>query len=352
MKIGIDITSIETSPDGTGQYISNLLDALFKIDKENEYILYSSQPYTTKKQNIVIRRHKILPFKGITWMKKVSNHAKKNDVDVLLSPSNHLFCMLFKKVISFVYDLTPIYYPEFYSWKDATVYKLGIKHMIPRSYRIVALTNTVKDELIKYTNIPKERVGVVYPSINHKIIDEAVDFVDLGFPKNYILSISTLSPKKNIVALLEGFKKYLIFSGDNETKLVIIGRKGWKFGEIYNKIQSLDLLGKIILPGYVEDRYIASIYRKAAAFILLSKHEGFGMPILEALHFNLPVIANDIPVFRECFGDNITYVDAQNAQLVGASIAQIINNPIKTKFDNGKFTWEKSAQDLLNLINS
>lgn len=352
MKIGVDITSIETSPDGTGQYISNLLTALFKIDKKNEYVLYSTQPYTTQKQNIVIPMHKILPFKGITWMKKVSTHAKKNNIDILLSPSNHLFCLFFRKVISFVYDLTPIYYPEFYSWKDATVYKFGIKNMIPRSYRVVALTNTVKNELIKYANIPEENVGVVYPSVNNKIFNDAVDFVDLGLPKKYILSISTLSPKKNIVALLEGFKEYLILSGDNETKLVIIGRKGWKFGEIYNKIQSLDLLGKVILPGYIEDKFIASIYRKATAFILLSKHEGFGMPILEALHFNLPVIANDIPVFRECFGNSITCVDAQNAKLVAASIAEAINDPIKTKFDSGKFTWEKSAQDLLNLINS
>ena len=350
MKIGIDITSIEFNPDGTGQYIVNLIDTLFKIDKSNEYILYSTHPYLTTKENVVIKRHKFFPFKGIAWMIKVSNHAKKNGIDILLSPSNHLFSILFNKTISFVYDITPIYYPQFYSPKDALIYKLGIKYLIPKSWKIVALTKTVKQELISYANIPEEKIGVVYPSLNQKIFEDAVDFVDLGFPIKYLLSISTLSPKKNILALLEGFKKFLILSGDNEIKLIIIGRKGWKFDEIYKKIQILGLEEKVLFPGYVEDKYIAAILKKAQAFILLSKHEGFGMPILEALNFNLPVIASDIPVFKECFGESVLYVKAEDSVAVGKAITEILSNRVKSNFDCKEFSWEKSAKDLLEII--
>ena len=127
MRIAIDITSIETNPDGIGQYTSNLMNALFSIDKENEYILYSTRPYETDKQNIVIPRHKLFPFKGIVWMMKVASHARKNKVDALISPSNHLFSILFNKSVPVIHDLTPVFYPQFYNWKGAATYKFGIK---------------------------------------------------------------------------------------------------------------------------------------------------------------------------------------------------------------------------------
>lgn len=352
MKIGIDITSVETNPDGIGNYTINLMNALFKIDKENEYFIYSTHPFQTDKINIVIPRLKLFPFKGIAWMVKVANHAKKINLDLLITPSNYLLSLLFNKTCPIIFDLTPVYHPEFYTWKGAMMYKFAIKYMIPKAYKIIAMTGTVKEELAKYIHIQPNRIQIVYPSMNMKLIDEAIDFVKFDLPKKYILTVSTLSPKKNIPALLDGFKEYLNFSNDNETKLVIIGRKGWKFDAIFKKIKSLNLEEDVIIPGYVDDKYMASIYKNARAFVMLSKHEGFGMPILEALFFNTPVIASDIPVFKECFYNAVTYVDPNNKNRLAQTINEVLSNPPLNNFDITKYSWEKSAKDLLNIINS
>jgi glycosyltransferase involved in cell wall biosynthesis len=352
MKIGIDISPIEDSPAGIGQYTANLLEALLDIDKTNEYVLYSTRPYETEKINIVIKRSKVLPFKGISWMIKVANHAKKSKIDLFISPSNHLFALLLKKVITFVYDISPILYPQFYSVKGAATYKYGIRHIVPKSWKIVTITETSKKELVAYSKIPANKIEVIYPSINQKIFNEAIGFVDLGLPQKYLLSISTLSPKKNYPALLEGFKKYLTSSGDNQTQLVIIGRKGWYYNEIFEKLHELELADKVRFLGYVEDKFIKAVLERASGLVSLSEHEGFGMPVLEALTFDLPVVANDIPVYRECFDGSVTFVNGKDPESVAEGIKTILTNKGKSTFDKDKFSWQKSAMELLKLFSN
>jgi glycosyltransferase involved in cell wall biosynthesis len=355
MKIAIDVTSTETNPAGIGQYTKNLIDTLLTQDQENEYVLYSNKPYPTqnpKHSNKIIKPNKLLPFKGVSWMLKVAGDAKRNNVDVLISPANFLFARLFPKTIQFVYDLSPIKYPQFFSKKASLFYKFLVKFAVPKAYRIVTISGTAKNEVIEYTKLASEKIFVIYPSFNAKLENEAVEFVDLGLPDKYILSVSTLEPRKNIILALAGFKRLLTDPKYHDLKFVIVGKKGWFYQETLAKVEQLELSNQVIFMGYVDDKYLATIHKKSLASIYLSEYEGFGMPILEALHFGKPAVVNNIAVFKECFGESAIFVDAKDADSVATGIKQALEDSNKKPFDDNHFTWQKSASELLKIVNN
>lgn len=352
MKIGIDISSMESNPAGIGQYTAGLLTALLTIDKKNEYFLYSTKPVYHEANNIVIPRSKFLPFKGIRWMQKVARDTKRRGIDMFISPSNHLFALLLKNVATIIYDLSPIQYPTFFPRKGALVFKTGIRYFVPRSKFVFTISEVVKNDLAKLSKIPLEKIIVLYPSVNSSIKSKAINFVDFGLPNNYLLTISTLQPRKNILELLDGFKAYLNQYPESDLKLVIIGQKGWYYKDIFKKVDTLDLNDYVVFPGYVDDKYIQSVLKGAKAFIYLSKAEGFGMPILEALNYDLPTIASDIPVFRECFEDAVFFIDPSKPSDVVEAINEAVTEGFKPIFDKERYTWEKTANKLLKAIAS
>lgn len=349
MKIAIDISPAEQNPAGVGQYAINLINALFKLDNQNEYIIYSTKPYKSNKENIVIYKNSSLPFAGISWIRKVAYDAKRKKVDVLISPSNILFALLFPKTIQFIYDLGPIKHSRFFSRQSVFMYKLLTKFILPRSWKIAVDSRTVKSEIVDYTKIDESKITVIYPSINEVILTSKEKTLPFKLPKKYLLTISTLEPRKNIIKLIEGFNEYLTISKDNEMKFLIIGKKGWFYDKIFESVASFKLENKVIFAGYVADEYISEILKNALAFAYLSEYEGFGMPILEALYFGVPTIVNDIPVFRECFDNEATFINANDTKAFANALMQIKTN---VKFDKSRYSWEKSAQILLKLINS
>lgn len=353
LKIAVDITPIEDNPAGIGLYSENIVRQLIALDKKNEYILYSSKPYgKIQAQNIVLAKSRILPFKGLIWMKNLVADLRRQKIDFLISPSNLLLARLFPKTIQFVYDLGPILYPQFFSFKSALFYKLLIRFALPRAHKIVTISETVKSEIIKYTKIEAAKISVAYPSSNENIKSQAIDFVDYNLPTKFILTISTLEPRKNISALLAGFKEYLTKFDDHELKLIIIGKQGWNYNHIFKTIEKLGILDKVIFTGYLEDRFIKYYLDRAKAFIYLSEYEGFGMPILEALESNIPVIVNDIPVFKECFAPYVVFADAHSPNIIGEAINTALISPHIPQFPLDKYTWQNSAQTLLKLLDS
>jgi len=355
MRIGIDITSIESSPAGIGQYTKNLIGAVFKIDHDNEYYLFSKSKYDSNQKNVhneVVKVSNSLPFKGTRWMIKVARIAKKKNLDLLVSPSNHLFAILFPRTITIIHDLAPVYFPQYFSLKGVLSYKIGLRLFVPHSYKIIATTETVKKDIINYCGVHTDKIFIVSPSLNNAIQANTGNSINVNLPKEYILTISTIQPRKNIIALVDGFTYYVKHNQDHDLNLIIIGRLGWKYKSVLKKINENDLKDRIKVLGYVDDYKTAGILKRAQAFAYLSKYEGFGMPILEALAYNLPVVANDIPCFRDVFGNSLIYVDAARPEAIASGLKTAISAPHVPKFDMSKYSWEKSAKVLLNLINS
>ena len=357
MKIGIDLSPVENNPAGIGQYTISLISRLVELDGEDEFITYTTQPlFLPRTNNVVIRFPGFLPFKGIRWMLKVAHHAKSQKVDLFISPSNHLFSILLKNNLQMVHDLAPVKFPQFFSKKAALSYKFSTKIALQKAKAVITISETVKQELIAFTKIKnKEKILVVYPALNPWIVSGQGNFetIPYNLPEKYILSLGTLEPRKNFENLIRGFK---IFSGKsgNKLSLVIVGKKGWFYEEIFKTVKEQKLEEKVIFLGYVPNEHLAAIYKMAAGFAYLSYYEGFGIPPLESLYFNLPTLVSNIPVFHETFSDMVSYTDPREPEAIATDLEQLLKQkpqPTRELVAN-RYSWEKSVKKLIEVIHN
>ena len=208
-----------------------------------------------------------------------------------------------------------------------------------------------------YANLPEKSISFIYPGLSNVLKDSlnkdsSKTKKKFKIPRNYILTVSTLEPKKNINTLIKAFlyfKKYHL----SDYKLLIVGQKGWGYQELFRTVGKEKAEREILFLDYVSDSELKELYRNARFYINLSKYEGFGMTPMEALYFNIPTILSHIPVFKECYNGLVKFVDHQNIKQIAAVIKEYTENPHKksTKQTILKlYSWEKSALKLVKIF--
>jgi glycosyltransferase involved in cell wall biosynthesis len=144
-----------------------------------------------------------------------------------------------------------------------------------------------------------------------------------------------------------------------DAKLLLIGDAGFGYDEVLYAIEEFDLESQVQIPGWVKEEDMPYIFNAASAFIFPSKHEGFGIPVLQALGCGLPAAVSDLPVLREVAGAAALYFDHNNKVAVAAAMYRIINDQAlrdslraKGLARAGEFSWRRCAEETLALFNS
>ncbi len=358
MRIGIDLSPVEKDPAGIGQYTLSLFTELCKIDKANKYIAYTTAPFLfANAENRVIKVSRSLPAKGLRWIYAVSNDARRKKIDIMISPSNHIFTQFFPKTIQFIHDLAPIFYPQFFKRFAAIKYSSTCKIACKKAIKVLTISKTVQGEITDRYPTSRGKIDYIYPGLNKWVELTAQSKSDVmgkyNLDSDYILTLSTLEPRKNHINMLVGFK---IFKTQtlSPLKFVIIGKKGWFFEDIFEKVKELELENDVIFLGYIPNKEISSLISHAKAFMFMSYYEGFGIPPIEALSLNIPTVVSDIPIFREIYKDKATYTDPFSPDKIALAIQEILDrHVVKTdKFVKENFSWEDSATKLLKIINA
>lgn len=354
-KIGIDFSPAEISPSGIGQYTINFVRTLFKLDKNNQYFLYSTNPITQidLPSNVI---SKVIPFpqrfraRGVRWMLSVTKDIKKEKLDLFLSFSNHFFSLSFPKTIQFIHDLAPIKFPKYFPQKARFFYPFTTRLALSKAKLIITISDQIKKELIDFGKVKPDKIEVLYPSINESMF-KTKKTKSNKLPKNYLMTISTLEPRKNLIAGIKALAKLLKDKSiSSDYKYLIIGKYGWFYQDLLKQVKEMKMEDKVIFLGYVPDDEIENIFKNAKAFLYLSNYEGFGMPPMEGLYFDLPTILSDIPVFRECFSDLAHLVPPNDIEAIAAAIKAGIEkkNRPKTKMAIlKKFSWDKTIQKFI-----
>lgn len=352
---------------GINYYIYYLLKNLLKIDEENEYKFFYLQGIKDKYpqyfldnknvEHIVFRYpqllRKIFMYSSIYFnLPTIENFVK--DIDVYHSVNNFSFPCKDSKLIFTVYDLTPILFPKYH--KDNVV-KLS-KHFnkfFHSSNKIISISESTKNDLINYLNIPEDKIKVIYLAAEegfYQIKDKekikpVLDYY--GITKPYILYVGTLEPRKNIENLLRAYFK-LSKNIKDEYLLVLAGTKGWKYEPIFKLIKELTLESNIIITDYVKHNDLPLLINGASLFVYISFYEGFGLPVLEAMACGIPVITSNTSSLPEITGDAGILVDPKNVEEISFSIQNVLENSyiqkelsIKGIKQSKKFSWEKTA---------
>jgi glycosyltransferase involved in cell wall biosynthesis len=293
--IGIDYRFALASVRGIGRYIRGIVQQLTEIDSVNTYILYCHEaPAEKMPGNFHIS---VLPAGNIIWFEQVALplRARKDRVDVLWYPSNSGPIFLQRKIrlAVTVHDLN--FYPE--KRRPAIT-----RHGFGERYRKFALKNGLKriDVLLTVSGYSQEQIrkrlcreaGIVYNCLDmHKKPEDDSVLDRFGLRgTEYVYSMTGEAPHKNLAGLLALAERY---GGD--LKFVISG--------VYHPAQVAALsTGNVLLTGRISEAEKSSLYKHAGAFIFIPYSEGFGIPVLEAMHYKLPVIASNLTAVPEVLG--------------------------------------------------
>ena len=372
MRIGIDASSILPARTGVGNYTFYLIKTLLRVDSHNQYVIYLnsySQPMPDitflKRDNVTIKRYHIVgPLLLQAW--RFINFPPidvfTGGIDVFHSPAGLMIPQLKGKRILTLHDLYFMEHPEDTDIMGGKYLRQTLPAKIHKADHIIAVSHATKADIVKHLNVPSGKITVIYEGVDFLRFRIIVDTSPLNFirqeyclPQQFILTVATLEPRKNIEGLLFAYRrlKQIIH---NPPKLVIVGRQGWKSDTIPGTLQELGLQRDVIFTGYVSDEHLPLIYSNALMFVYPSFHEGFGLPVLEAMACGVPVLTSDTSALREIVGDAAITVDPTNYYALAERMKEIITShkirsQLKERALNHvrNFSWESCARKTLNV---
>jgi len=285
-----------------------------------------------------------------------------NKIDVFFSPAHYAprFCP--SSLVVTIHDLSYFYYPEEFLKKDLYQLKNWTKYSIEKAKKVIAVSKTTKKDLMKWYNIPDEKIQVIYNGFEKNASKLKIENLKLIKnlklkTENYLLFVGTLQPRKNLLILIDAFGKFV--KTNKDFKLVITGKKGWLYEQIFQKVKDLKLEKKIIFTDHVSDQELTWLYQNAFCLVMPSLYEGFGIPLLEAMSNSCPVVSSFSSSLPEVGGDACLYFDPQNSADLVDKINQLMkddqlrNDLIQKGKERVKlFSWRKSAEETLKVIKS
>lgn len=382
MKIGIDIrTLMDAQYSGVSEYTLNLLQEIFRQDRENEYILFYNSGHDISARmpkfdfpnvKIVATRYPNKLFNNI--MQRILQWPKidrKLGVDLFFVP-NIGFISLSKncKKIITIHDLSFLRYGEFFSWKRRLWHKLiNVKKIVKSFDFIIAVSENTQRDLIELCGVPAEKIKVIYSGIGKefKIISQEVEkekFDQIkkkySLPEKFIFFLGTIEPRKNIAGLIRAYNQ---FRDDNPSlanhKLVLAGGHGWKLKKIFEEYEMSKYKADIIWLNYIDASDKPFVYNLAQVFVYPSFYEGFGFPPLEAMACGVPAIVSNTSSLPEVVGNAGIMVSPNNsAELEGAISAILTDGEYHDELSRRgieqarKFLWEKCARQYCELFHN
>ncbi len=364
MKIRLEISSLATrSPSGVGKYVKLLGEAL---DASNDFVLEGSyfnflhrQPTPDINLRNKPRVNSLIPLRVYAKLQSF-NVAPPFDiflpkVDLAIFPNFATWPSVRSKLVAtVVHDLTYLYYPEVVEEKNLA----HLRRMVPRSIKkadfIITVSESVKAELVKEFSLDPSRCVVTTIPPDESFFTKSDNEIHKKYhipTKKYIYFIGNLEPRKNLPILVEAYLK-LPKNIRSEYSLVLAGGNGWKTEESRAAIDRAQAMGEnVIHVGYIDQIDTPAFYQKASLFVMPSIYEGFGIPILEALASETPVIASDIPVLRETGGDAALYADPDDSSDFKDKIESVLTSDKiiadlnkKAIKQLVKFSWSRNAE--------
>lgn len=402
MIIGIDASRANLKhKTGTQWYSFYLIKNLAKIDKTNQYWLYVNEPPSlelvaaVKENSNFIFKFLEWPFLSFWTLGRLTLEMLIKRPDILFIPAHGLPLFGPRRTINTIHDVAFVREQDLYFSSQAsaqwniskkiinslvrilTFNKYGATSVdylywstafsLHHAKKIIAVSEFTKSEITSlYNSVPESKVKVIYNGYSNDLYKPLPDLNErqailskYGFDYPYFLYVGRLEKKKNTVTLIEAFALFIEENPDSPMHLVLIGNAGYGYDEVKYVIEEFDLSGRVIMPGWLDEADLPYIFNAASAFVFPSKHEGFGIPVLQALACGVPAIISDLPVLREIVGEAALYFNQNNRRSIALAMNRIIKDEDLRRelSDRGlkqvkSFSWEKCAAETLQLMKS
>ena len=377
MKIAFDGQPLlNQNKTGIAYYEDGLLKYLLKEYSRDEYgIDIFTQGHRLEKQKFVSDYSEKLKIQGCSWFS-----GRLYRMFTLLLPLPYRwffreerdithFCNYVipfgvrgKKVVT-VHDLAFHEYPDTIRWRTMLMLKRNLRCSLKRADAVVTDSEFTRKEILKYYDVPAEKLYVVPCGVDTKIFCRETDAGKLvsvkkkyGISGAYFLYLGTLEPRKNLSGLIRAYKIFRERVKDQKTEIpqmVIAGGKGWMYEQIFHTVKELSLEDKVIFTGYVDEEEKPILMGGALAFCFPSFYEGFGMPPIEAMACGTPVLTSNTSSLAEVTHDAALQVDPYDLEKMAESLERLYNdgglrNELKEKGWEraGKYSWQNAVEAL------
>jgi len=355
MKILIDLTTLADNFSGIERFASSISYEMIKR-KDMDYILLfkdhidSHFKYLIDKQTnietIILKRKNKLIFNQLSLPLAI----RKIKADWYLFPAFPSPWLCFKKnIISAIHDLGCFDCPQVMGTLQKMYFQFSYFLAGKKSKKIVTVSNFSANRIIELLKRESKDIWIIYNGIEDKF------YLDIDYKKeDYILSLSTLEPRKNLRLLIEAYNE-LILEKHFKAPLILVGRKGWKIDDLLENIDE-NVRKQITFTGFVDDDKLPEIYSKAKLFVFPSIYEGFGIPPLEAMACGTRVLSSNAASMPEILGENAEYFESNNKEDLKNKLLLMYQEKtnestiVNAKAWAKKYNWSNEANKLINYI--
>lgn len=343
MKVACDIQNIRGKKTGYGFYLQNLLSGFENIEHNIDW-----QFIDRVKKDLRTPERMWWDQVGLCWQ------ATKRRPDLLFVPYFSAPVMFPGKKVMVVHDLVAHSFAQHYSQTALAYWKYLLPFSAKRADHIITISENTKKDLIKEINIPAEKITVTHLAVNktYQVLRDE-EWINIILEKfnlennKFILSVSTLEPRKNYLRLIKAFAQ----SKRQDEKLVIVGKKGWGYQEVFELVKKMNLKGAVIFLDYVKDKELLALYNTCKFFVMPSLYEGFGLPPLEAMACGAPVIVSNRSSLPEVVGEAALLVDPYSVEDLQEKINILLRRrDIRKELEKKsivqaqRFSWEQTAR--------
>ncbi len=355
MRLAIDASRSTVSHiTGTERYALEMIRALTRLNTAHEMTLYFREPppdglFPASAQ--VTER--VIPFPRLWTHLRFAAELWRDRPDLTWVPAHTLPLVFPGRAAVTVHDLGYRYFPLAHPAGQRRYLDWTTRYSVARASVVLADSRATADDLMRFYGTPAAKIHVVYPGVDAPPVgDVEAARHRYGLPERYFFYVGTLQPRKNIARIVQAYARWKAAHPNDPAALVLAGRAGW----LYDPAWTAGVDG-VMLPGYVDDADKGALLAGALALVFPTLYEGFGFPVLEAMHCGCPVICSSTSSLPELAGDAALLVDPLDVDAIAAALGAVsegagLRQALREKgySQAGQFSWTAAAQAALDIF--
>lgn len=364
MTIGIDARLYGPSR-GIGRYLQKLISYLEQIDKTNQYVIFLTKENWDEyqPQNNNFKKVKA-NYRWYGWQEQIflPLKIKLHKIDLMHFPHFNVPLFPLAKFVVTIHDLILFKHPTPRATTLSPLlfklkywaYKITIKRAIKKSEQVITVSEYSKKEILKNFRAPSEKISVIYEATEPPLDPiPNVNLKEYKITQPYLLYVGNAYPHKNLERLIEVFKT-LNLEYNNRYQLVLAGKEDDFYKRLKNETKIIN--NDVVFLGFAGEETLANLYQQASLYVFPSLTEWFGLPALEAMSYELPVVASSSSCLQEILGDAAIYFDPESMEDMRLVIKEGLDDQkIRERLKHEglkqvrKYSWGKCAEETLKI---
>jgi glycosyltransferase involved in cell wall biosynthesis len=353
MRLAIDASrATRADPTGTERYARDLIRALIPLASAHEITLYMrdapapdlfpAAPHVTQK---------VIPLRRFWTHARFAAAIFRDRPDVTFVPAHTLPFAFPGRAVVTVHDLGYKHFPEAHPTRDRLYLDVTTRYSARRASIVLADSRATADDLTCFYGTPSHKIRIAYPGVDAPPVGSLDGLrMDFNLPERYFAFVGTLQPRKNIERLVQAFAK--VRADHPDVGLALAGGRGWLFNPAWTAgVKGVHLLG------YITEAEKGALLNGSIGLVFPSLYEGFGFPVLEAMHTGTAVITANTSSLPELAGDAALLVDPLDIDSIADAMRRLLNHDTlranliaSGQAQAAKFTWDACARETLSAL--